>query len=112
MIMRYSNVRGDVMSLKVSKEAAQWYRDEMDLQAGDYVQFYVKLYGGIPTVHPNYSLGIAFGKEGNISIKDEVEGITFYFNDQDAWFLEDFDLNVVLKNDDVDFVFKERGDNA
>ncbi|WP_019156241.1 HesB/YadR/YfhF family protein [Robertmurraya massiliosenegalensis] len=97
------------MSFQVSKEAAQWFKEEMDLQAGDFVQFYVKLYGGIPTVHPNYSLGISFGKEGTVAIKDEVEGITFYFNDKDEWFLEDYNLNIEAKNDDdVEYIFTEK----
>lgn len=50
--------------------------------------------GGIPTNHPNYSLGMAIGKEENIAIKDEVEGITFYFNEDHSWFLEDFGMKV------------------
>lgn len=96
------------MSFSVSADAAKWYKEELDLQAGDYVQFFVKLYGGIPTVHPNYSLGMSLGKEGTISIKDEVEGITFYFNEKDSWFLEDYDLKIEAKNDDVDFVFNKK----
>lgn len=96
------------MSFSVSADAAKWYKEELDLQAGDYVQFFVKLYGGIPTVHPNYSLGMSLGKEGTISIKDEVEGITFYFNEKDSWFLEDYALKIEAKNDDVDFVFNKK----
>ncbi|MGG3891234.1 HesB/YadR/YfhF family protein [Metabacillus fastidiosus] len=72
------------MNLKVSKEAAEWYKNEMDLKQGDYVQYYVQLYGGIPIVHPNYSLGVSIGRAENIAIKDMVEGITFYFNSDDA----------------------------
>lgn len=96
------------MGFKVSSEAAKWYKEEMDLQDGDFVQFYVKLYGGIPTVHPNYSLGMSLGKEGTIAIQDEVEGITFYFNDKDSWFLEEYDLAIEAKNDDVDFIFNKK----
>lgn len=93
------------MKLEVSVEAAQWYKEEMDLNPGDYVQYYVKLYGGIPTAHPDYYLGISFGEEGTIAIKDVVEGITFYFNEQDAWFLKEYDMKVVRKDDDLDFLF-------
>ncbi|MRG87811.1 HesB/YadR/YfhF family protein [Salinibacillus xinjiangensis] len=94
--------------LSVSQEAAKWYMDEMDLEKGDYVQFFVKLYGGIPTVFPSYFLGISEGIEGNIAIQDEVEGITFYFNKEDSWFLDDHDLKVELKGDDPEFIFEER----
>lgn len=96
------------MSLSVSPEAAKWFKEELELDAGDYIQFYVKLYGGIPTVHPNYSLGMSVGKEGTVAIKDEVEGITFYFNDDDAWFLKEYDLKIEAKNDDVEYIFNSK----
>lgn len=96
------------MTLNVSKEAAVWYKNEMDLEQGDYLQYYVQLYGGIPTAHPNYSLGMSIGKEGNIAEKAEVEGITFYFNEEHAWFLKEFDMEVVLKDGDVAFHFEEK----
>jgi uncharacterized protein YneR len=93
------------MKLEVTKEAAGWFASELDLKQGDYVQFVVKIYGGIPTVHQDYYLGLSVGKEGNIGIKDEVEGITFYFSEEDAWFLKNHDLKVILKNDDVEYIF-------
>lgn len=96
------------MNFEVSKEAAEWYKNEMDLEQGDYVQYYVQLYGGVPTVHPNYSLGVLIGKEGNIAIKDVVEGITFYFNDDNSWFLKEFDMKVVLEKEELEFIFHKR----
>ncbi len=96
------------MSLKVSNEAANWYKNEMDLEAGDYLQYYVQIYGGIPTAHPNYSLGMSIGKEGNIAVKDEVEGIIFYFNEEHAWFLKEFDMEVVVEGEDLAFNFEEK----
>lgn len=86
------------MSFEVSKEAAKWYENEMDLEQGDYIQYYVQLYGGIPTSHPNYSLGMSIGKEGTIDVKEEVEGLTFYFNTDNAWFLNQFNMKVALEN--------------
>ncbi|QGQ45266.1 HesB/YadR/YfhF family protein [Metabacillus sediminilitoris] len=96
------------MNFEVSKEAAEWYKNEMDLEQGDYVRYYIQLYGGIPTVHPNYSLGVSIGKEGNIAIKDVVEGITFYFNDEDSWFLEEFNMKVVLEKEELEFIFHRK----
>lgn len=85
------------MSLKVSKEAAKWYKNEMDLEAGDYLQYYVQIYGGIPTAHQNYSLGMSIGEDGHVAVKDEVEGIVFilmmnmhgfWMNSQWKWILK------------------------
>lgn len=72
------------MKLAVSKEAAQWFMDEFELKKGDYIQFTVKLYGGIPTMHPSYFLGIQTGLNGEIAVNDEVKGLTFYFNKDDV----------------------------
>ncbi|MFD2045348.1 HesB/YadR/YfhF family protein [Ornithinibacillus salinisoli] len=95
------------MTLKVSTEAAQWFIDEMDLERGDHVQFFLKIYGGIPTAHPNYFIGISYGNVGNIKISTEVEGITFYFNEEDSWLLEQYEMEVVHKNDEVAYIFNE-----
>lgn len=93
------------MEFSVSKEAAKWYIEEMGLAQGDYVQFFVKLYGGIPTARPNYFLGLSFGKDGEVGIKDVVEDITFYFNRRDDWFLEDTHLKVEMGKNEPEFIF-------
>jgi uncharacterized protein YneR len=96
------------MNFKVSSDAANWFINELDLEQGDYVQFFVKLYGGIPTAHPNYYLGISVGKDGDTNIKDELEGITFYFNSQDSWFLDEYDLKIEMGNEEVEYIFSEK----
>ncbi|WP_138417395.1 HesB/YadR/YfhF family protein [Aquibacillus sediminis] len=96
------------MSFSVTKEAAQWYKDEMGLEAGDHVRFFVKLYGGIKTAHPSYFLGVEVAQEGEIAIKEEVEGITFYFNKEDAWLLDDYDLKIEMGQEETVFQFSEK----
>lgn len=96
------------MSLEVTKEAAEWYISEMELKSGDYLRFFVKLYGGIPTVHPNYSLGVSIGKEGEQVVSDVVDGVTFYFNEKDSWFLNEFDMKVVLERGEAEFTFSKK----
>ncbi|MFB1051059.1 HesB/YadR/YfhF family protein [Paraliobacillus sp. JSM ZJ581] len=93
------------MAFTVTEEAAAWYINEMSLDSGDYVHFFVKLYGGIPTAHPNYFLGVSVGKDGEIGTSDIVKGITFYFTQQDKWFLEDFDLKVDMGEEEAIFDF-------
>ncbi|SET15477.1 Uncharacterized protein YneR [Oceanobacillus limi] len=97
------------MGLHVKEEAANWFIEEMDLEQGDFVQFFLKIYGGIPTIYPNYFLGMSYGKHGDIHVKDEVEGITFYLNEEDSWILEEYDLEVVkFEEEEVEFKFNER----
>ncbi len=96
------------MNFEISIEAAKWYKKELKLKQGDFVQFYVQLYGGISAFRPKHSLGVSIGKEGKITIEKEVEGITFYFNDENSWFLDEFDVKVVIENDELEFIFNEK----
>lgn len=93
------------MKLEVSEDAAKWFASELELKPGDFVRFVVKLYGGIPTAHPSYYLGISIGRERDIAIKDEVEEITFYFTQEDSWFLKEYDLKVIENNGEVEYIF-------
>lgn len=95
------------MGFQVTEEAAQWYIDEMGLTNGDYIHFFVKLYGGIPTAHPNYFLGVSVGKDGEMSYYHTVNGVTFYFSEQDAWFLQEYDLTIAMGEQEVTFNFAE-----
>jgi len=92
----------------ISEEAAKWFKEEMGLDSGDYVQFFVKIYGGIPTAHPNYFLGVSVGESSDIAVKEEVNGITFFFNERDSWFLDEFNMNVVKdeNKEEVDYIFE------
>jgi len=96
------------MGFHVSKDAANWYKTEMDLEDGDYIQYYLQIYGGIPTSLPNYSLGMSVGKAGEVAIKTVVEGITFYFNDENAWLFNEYDVKVDLEEEEIRFDFKEK----
>ncbi|WP_079707633.1 HesB/YadR/YfhF family protein [Paraliobacillus ryukyuensis] len=101
------------MAMHMTEEAAKWYQEEMDLESGDYVHFYVKLYGGIPTAHPNYFLGVSIGKDGEMSHYQTFDGVTFYFSEQDAWFLNQYDLAIKMGKEEAVFEFTPiNNDNA
>lgn len=92
------------MKLSVSQDAARWYKDEMSLKQGDYIQFIVKLYG--QNIHPNYSLGITRESPQEMEIHVTVEEITFY-NEPDAWFLDGYCLFITLVNGDIEFRYEQ-----
>lgn len=92
------------MKLSVHPQAARWYRQELQLRDGDCVRFVVQLYGH--SIHPNYSLGIAVEPPRDPGIQTVSEGIMFYFEKQDDWFLEGHRLNVTPHDDGVDFHFE------
>lgn len=93
------------MKITVTEEAARWYKDEMGLEDGDFLRFFVK-YGGNNPFHPNFSLGIMKQAPENISISHKQEGVTFYLEKEDEWFLEGLTLTVKLINDEAEFIFE------
>lgn len=103
----FNNRRGKLMKLVVTESAAKWYKQELDLKDGDFIRFFVKLYGGNPSIHPNYSLGISKEEPGDIAVCDKKAGVTFYFDEQDEWFIEQHELIVDFQNGEIQFTFKE-----
>ncbi len=93
------------MSFSMSPEAAKWFKDEFNLETGDSLQFYIKIYGGISTPRPGYFLGIKRGEKGNSRLKAVAEGISFYFNEDDSWFLEDLSLEIDLADGEARYNF-------
>lgn len=93
------------MKLTVTKDAALWYKNEMGLEDGDFLRFFVK-YGGNNQFHPNFSLGVVKQEPENIAISQKQEGIMFYFEKQDEWFIEGIELTVGLQNGEAEFIFE------
>lgn len=79
------------MALKVEQPAAHWYKSEMELKQGDHVRIYVRL-GGCGSVHPGLSLGVMQDMPRDIGAQDEVDGIHFYIEQDNMWYLEEKDL--------------------
>lgn len=81
------------MNMKVTKGALDWYKEELDLETGDHVRFFVR-YGGCSNVQKGFSLGILKDLPMNIGISTEVEGITFFIEESDLWYFDNHDLSV------------------
>jgi uncharacterized protein YneR len=89
------------MNLSVTKEAAQWYKDELHLQSGDTLRFFVQ-YGGCSTVQKGLSLGIRKDDPAHPAVQMQEEGINFFIEGDDEWFFDGHNLSVTL-NDGDDF---------
>ena len=81
------------MKLIVEQPAASWYKSEMGLQQGDHVRIYVRL-GGCGSVHPGLSLGVMKDQPREIGLLEEVEGVNFYIEQDNLWYLEEKDLTI------------------
>lgn len=89
------------MQLHVSAEAASWYKDEMGLKDGEALRIFVKLYGS-SKVHPNYSLGVTREEPRHPTLRATVNGVTFFVEEQDDWFVNGYDLRLELNQGEID----------
>ena len=92
------------MNKKVTKGALDWYKEELDLEKGDHVRFFVR-YGGCSNVQKGFSLGILKDLPMNIGTSTEVEGITFFIEESDLWYFDNHDLSVTYSDQAEEPVF-------
>ncbi|MCP8969137.1 HesB/YadR/YfhF family protein [Ectobacillus ponti] len=87
------------MKISVSKDAARWYREELHLQAGDALRFFVQ-YGGYSTLQKGFSLGIRQDTPALPAAKATVDDISFFIEQDDEWYFEGHDLSVTYSSGD------------
>lgn len=81
------------MKLIVEQPAANWYKTEMELQKGDFIRIFIRL-GGCGSVHPGLSLGVTKDQPREIGISTEVDGVNYFIEQDNLWYLEQKDLTV------------------
>ena len=85
------------MKLNISKEAANWYKEELHINEVINLRFFVR-YGGVGGKVPGFSLGITPDTPEDIHASAEIDGITFFVEETDAWYFEESDLQIKLDN--------------
>ncbi|MFY4774011.1 HesB/YadR/YfhF family protein [Metabacillus sp. RGM 3146] len=86
------------MKLKVSNKAASWYKEELDLNDGDSLRFFVR-YGGNSTIQSGFSLGVINDTPKEAAAMAEANGLTFFVEESDVWYFDQYDLQVNVKED-------------
>lgn len=83
------------MELILSKEAIQWFKDEMDATSGDFIKFFAR-YGGSNPFHEGFSIGVNFEEPIQLAVSTIIDDITFFVEEDDLWFFNDHDLHVTM----------------
>lgn len=81
------------MEIYISDEATKWFKEEMFLENGDHIRFFVK-YGGSSPVQEGFSLGMSKEAPSDIAVKKEQNGILFYIEEKDLWYFDNHNLHV------------------
>lgn len=81
------------MKLHIEQSAAKWYKEQLQLESGEYVRIYVRL-GGCGSVHPGLSLGVTKDTPLDIGLEHVTEDVHFYIEKDNLWYLENKDLTI------------------
>jgi uncharacterized protein YneR len=90
------------MRIVVEQAAARWYKREMSLVDGDDLRIFVRM-GGCGSVVPGLSLGVMKDTPVSPALSEVVEGIRFYIEDDNVWYLDHRELHILFdeKHDDI-----------
>lgn len=83
------------MKLTISDQAAKWYADELELQEGSHLRFYVR-YGGLSSVQSGFSLGIIQEAPENAAAVSSTNNVHFYVEEKDIWYFDGHDLRITF----------------
>ena len=85
------------MEIRLSEKALTWFKQEMEVEKGDFIRFYAR-YGGSSPFHEGFSLGMTREQPHEIGIETVVEDIHFYIEKSDEWFFNEHHLVVDVDN--------------
>ena len=88
------------MEIIIQDKAFQWFKKEMDIEAGEAIRFYAR-YGGSSPFHEAFSLGMNREQPHRVGVQTEVNGVIFYIEQDDLWFFNEHSL-VVDVNENLD----------
>lgn len=88
------------MKLIVTDAAVHCFTKEWGFREGEYVRVYVRYAGG---GEDPYALGIMSGKPIHIGIETAAGKLTFFMEEADLWFLDNRDLTLDAKGEDIFF---------
>lgn len=81
------------MNLTVTKEAAQWYEEELDIDDTTDLRFYVR-YGGVGGLQPGFSLAIKLQEPAEPIAETTTGSIHFFIEADDEWYFDQHSLEV------------------
>ncbi|MHA6261097.1 HesB/YadR/YfhF family protein [Sporosarcina sp. CAU 1771] len=81
------------MKIIISKDAQDWFENEMDVVPGDEIRFFAR-YGGSSPLHESFSLGVTKESPDEAVITTEQNGAIYYIESRDQWYFLEHDLHV------------------
>jgi len=96
---------GVYVKLEVTRSAMTCFKEEWGFKPGDFGRIFIR-YGGCSTVQSSFSLGIAKEEPREIGLSTTQDGITFYMEKDDVWYMDGKDLIIDFDKDVDEIVFQ------
>jgi len=95
------------MNIHVTKEAAIWYKEELELTTPAQIRLFPR-YGGVGGIIPGFSIGINNDQPKAIYASTTVEDIQFFVEEQDSWYFEGHHLKIQLNKNlgEPEFIYE------
>ncbi|AIM17333.1 MULTISPECIES: HesB/YadR/YfhF family protein [Neobacillus] len=81
------------MLITIDEKAVSWFAMEFDYTKPFHIRLYPQ-YAGFGKKHKGYSLAFSTESPTNPAFTKEVNGIIFYFEENDLWFFEDTETHL------------------
>ncbi|WP_232696668.1 HesB/YadR/YfhF family protein [Brevibacillus daliensis] len=81
------------MKITITPQALSWFKKDWGFAHGDFVRFFVR-YGGGTSLHTSYSMGVMKADPKEIAVSVLADDITFFFEQDDLWFVEGKNMKV------------------
>lgn len=81
------------MKIIMSEEALHWFKEDMEVSAGESIRFFAR-YGGSSPLHEGFSLGVTKEDPDEASVEIIVNDVRYYIESRDEWFFDGHNLIV------------------
>jgi len=86
------------MQINISKDALDWFKEEMEVEPGEAIRFFVR-YGGSSKLQPGFSLGVTKDHPHQTAVQVEQDQVTYFIEQTDAWYFDGHNLQVSVNDD-------------
>jgi uncharacterized protein YneR len=96
------------MFISIDEKAGLWFSNEFEINKPYSIRMFPQ-YAGFGEKHKGYSLAFSAEYPANAGITKEINGITFFVEDNDVWFFEDTETYLSVDDllDELQVTYKE-----
>lgn len=95
------------MLISIDEKAFGWFTKEFEMKDSLNIRMFPQ-YAGFGKKNKEFCLGFSAETPTNAQYKQEINGITFYFEENDAWFFNDTDTYLSINEaNELEISFKE-----